>query len=89
MFAVRLGPTPPQGDDGRRALEAFQRRCHINLKRRRAKFGSPSSGSGRGSSSPRLERFVSEGAERAARCEMALDVEGVVDGGVNRQEALG
>ena len=36
-----------------------------------------------------LERFVSENAESAARCEMALDVECVVDGGVNRQESLG
>jgi hypothetical protein len=35
------------------------------------------------------ERFVSEDAERAAGCEMALDVESVLDGGVNRQEALG
>ena len=24
MFAVRLGPTAPQDDDGRRALKAFQ-----------------------------------------------------------------
>src|SRR5271166_4799892 len=43
----------------------------------------------RGGVSPRLERFFSEDAERAAGCEMALNVEGVVDGGVNRQEALG
>jgi hypothetical protein len=35
------------------------------------------------------ERFVSEDAERAAGCELALDVESVLDGGVNRQEALG
>jgi hypothetical protein len=37
----------------------------------------------------RLERFVSEDAERAARCEMALDVEGVLDGGMKGQKALG
>jgi hypothetical protein len=54
----------------------------------RAKIGSPNSGSGCGSSSPRLESFFSEDAERAAGCEMALDVERVVDGGVNGQEAL-
>ena len=24
MFAIRLGPTAPQGDDGRRALETFE-----------------------------------------------------------------
>ena len=44
---------------------------------------------GRGGGSPRPERFVSEDAERAAGCEMALDVERVLDGGVNGQEALG
>ncbi len=55
----------------------------------RAKIGSPYSGSGRGGGSPRPESFVSEDAERAAGCEMALDVEGVLDGGVNGQEALG
>jgi hypothetical protein len=33
--------------------------------------------------------LVSEDAERAAGCEMALDVECVVDRGVNRQELLG
>ena len=55
----------------------------------RAKIGSLNSGSGRGGGSPRPERFVSEDAERAAGCEMALDVERVLDGGVNGQEALG
>ena len=55
----------------------------------RVKIGSLSSGSGRGGGSPRPERFVSEDAERAAGCEMALDVERVLDGGVNRQESLG
>jgi hypothetical protein len=54
----------------------------------RAKIGSPNSGSGCGSSSPRLESFFSEDAERAAGCEMALDVESVLDDGVNGQEAL-
>ena len=55
----------------------------------RSQFGSPSFGSGRGGGSPRLERFFSEDAERAAGGEMALDVEGVLDSGVNGQEALG
>jgi hypothetical protein len=48
-----------------------------------AQFGSPSFGSRRGGGSPRLERFVSEDAKRAAGGEMALDVEGVMNGGVN------
>jgi hypothetical protein len=55
----------------------------------RVKIGSLSSGSGRCGGSPRPERFVSEDAERAAGCEMALDIERVLDGGVNRQESLG
>jgi hypothetical protein len=50
---------------------------------------STSSGSGRGGGSPRPECFVSEDTKRAAGCEMALDVECVLDGGVNRQEPLG
>jgi hypothetical protein len=37
---------------------------------------------------PCLERFVSENAERGAECEMALDRESVLDGGVNGQEAF-
>ena len=48
-----------------------------------------SSSSGGGGGSPRPESFFSEDAERAAGCEMALDVESVLDGGVNGQEALG
>jgi hypothetical protein len=44
--------------------------------------------SGRGGGSPRPERFVSQDAERAAGCEMALDVESVLDGGMSGQEAL-
>ena len=55
----------------------------------RSRFGSPSFGSGRGGGSPSLERFFSEDAERAAGGEVALDVEGVLDGGVNGQETLG
>jgi hypothetical protein len=48
-----------------------------------------SSGLGSGSRFPSPECFVSEDAERIAGREMALDVEGAEDGGVNRQEALG
>jgi len=54
-----------------------------------SQFGSPGFGSRRGGGSPRLERFVSEDAKRAEGCQMALDVESVLDGGVYRQEALG
>jgi hypothetical protein len=54
----------------------------------RAKIGSPNSDSGCGGSSPRPESFFSEDGERAAGCEMALDVESVLDDGVNGQEAL-
>src|SRR5271166_5420999 len=43
-----------------------------------SQFGSPSFGSRRGGGSPRLERFVSEDAKRAAGCQMALDVENVL-----------
>ena len=54
-----------------------------------SQFGSPSFGSRRGGGSPRLERFFSEDMERAAGGEMALDVKGVLDTGVDGQEALG
>jgi hypothetical protein len=54
-----------------------------------APFGSPGSDSCRGGGSPRPESFFSEVAERAAGCKMARDVEGVLNGGVNGQEALG
>ena len=54
----------------------------------REQFAVPGSGSGRGGGSPRPESFVSEDPEREAGREMALDVEGVVDSGVNRQKAL-
>jgi hypothetical protein len=50
--------------------------CHLNI-------GEPDSDSGRGGGSPRPEGFLAEDAERAAGCEMALDVESVLDGGVN------
>ena len=55
----------------------------------RSQSGSPSFGRRRGSGSPRLERIFSEDAVRAAGGEMALDVEGVLDGSSNGQETLG
>jgi hypothetical protein len=54
----------------------------------RTKIGKPDSDSGRSGGSPGAESFCSEGPERAAGCEMALNVESVLDGGVNGQEAL-
>jgi transposase len=44
--------------------------------------------SGHGRRTPILQRFASEGAERGAGNKMALNVERIVDGGVNRQEPL-
>jgi hypothetical protein len=73
------------GEKHQRSAEGAVTRTNIG----RVKIGSLSSGSGRGGGSPRPERFVSKDAERAAGCEMALDVERVLDGGVNGQEALG
>src|SRR5580704_6029431 len=73
------------GEKHQRSAEGAVTRTNIG----RVKIGSLSSGSGRGGGSPRPERLVSEDAERAAGCEMALDVERVLDGGVNRQEPLG
>ena len=62
--------------------------CHTNLIPATRCLEGPLA-SGRGGGSPRPERFVSEDAKRAAGCEMTLDVERVVNGGVNGQEALG
>jgi Resolvase, N terminal domain len=55
----------------------------------RAQFSIPSSGSGRGGGPPRPETLRLGDSERVSGGEMALNVEGVVDSGVNRQEALG
>ena len=49
----------------------------------RLNIGEPNSDSGRSGGSPRPEGFFAEDAERAAGCEMALDVESVLDGGMN------
>ena len=41
-----------------------------------------------GSGLPLSECFAAQGPKGAARDQMALDIEGVVDGGVSREEAL-
>jgi hypothetical protein len=66
----------------------FRRRCHTNLNWRREVRKSQLGSCSRRSSSC-LERLVAEDAEAAASGEMALDVENVLDSGVNRQKALG
>ena len=91
VTAKSVNRAPHGCEKSRRRSHEARGRCQTlsrepNLAR--AKIGSPNSGSGCGGGSPRPERFVSEDAERAAGCEMALDVESVLDGGVNGQEAL-
>ena len=79
--------SPGGGDDRRR-----QQLCLIGvvtitwLWPKESRGLSLSSGCGR--RPPILEGFASEEAERAAGDKMALDVEGVVDGGVSGQEPL-
>jgi hypothetical protein len=63
------------------------RRCHTNLIPTVRCLEGPLA-SGLGGGSPRPERFVPEDTKRAAGCEMALDVESVLDGGMSGQEAL-
>jgi hypothetical protein len=67
--------------------ELSSRCCHTNLIPAARRLEGPLA-SGRGGGSPRPERFVSEDTKRAAGCEMALDVESVLDGGMSGQEAL-
>jgi hypothetical protein len=64
------------------------RDCHENLASAEGKSEGLGSSSSRRRCLPILERFASEGAERVAGNKMALDVEGVLDGGVNGQEPL-
>jgi putative transposase len=61
--------------------------CHGNIKRL-AESPQDGSGSCRGGRSPSVKCPVPEDAERGTGCKVALGVEGVVDGGMNRQEAL-
>ena len=62
--------------------------CHENLASAEGKSEELGLNSSRGRCPPVPEGFASEGAERVAGNKMALDVEGVLDGGVNGQEPL-
>ena len=57
--------------------------CHGNLASAERKSEGLGSSSGRRRCLPILERFASEGAERVAGNKMALNVERVMDDGVN------
>jgi hypothetical protein len=65
------------------------RTCHENLALAKRKSEGLGSSSSRCRRPPILQRFASEGAQRAAGNKMALNVERIMDGGVNGQEALG
>ena len=65
-----------------------RRLCHGNLKQAGEGDGASSVSSSRGRVLPLLHGFDPEETQRAAGDEMALEVEGVVDGGMNGQEAL-
>jgi hypothetical protein len=62
--------------------------CHKNLALAKRKSEVLGSSSSRSRCPPILQRFAYEGAERVAGNKMALNVERIVDGGVNRQEPL-
>ena len=62
--------------------------CHENVVSAEGKSEELGLDSSRGCCPPIPEGFASEGAERVAGNKMALDVEGVLDGGVNGQEPL-
>jgi hypothetical protein len=62
---------------------AIVRCCHGNLALAERKSEGLGSSSGRRRCLPILERFASEGAERVAGNKMALNVERVMDDGVN------
>jgi hypothetical protein len=68
--------------------ECFERHCQLNLAKQNVPEAEPRSPSG-DRVPPLLRRLGSEPSERRARDEMALKVEGVVDGGVHAQKALG
>ena len=63
--------------------EQVQGCCHGNLASAERKSEGLGSSSGRRRCLPILERFASEGAERVAGNKMALNVERVMDDGVN------
>src|ERR1700758_2303791 len=69
-------------------LEAYRRHCQINFCRARSAERNTRSRCGN-RISPLIRRLGSEDPERRARDEMALKVEGVVNGGMHAEEALG
>jgi hypothetical protein len=73
--------------DGRTPGGAVSRACHGNLI---WAAGNPeaAAGSHEAVAARHVWSAVSEDAERATGCEMALDIEGVVDSGMNRREPL-
>ena len=81
-----------EGIEGKPAFrEAFQRRrwhCQINFCRARSAERNTRSRCGN-RISPLIRRLGSEDPERRARDEMALKVEGVVNGGMHAKKALG
>jgi tetratricopeptide (TPR) repeat protein len=70
-----------------RAL-SLDRTCHNNLALAKRESEGLGSSSGRCRPPPILQRFASEDAERVAGNKMALNVERILDGGVNGQEPL-
>jgi hypothetical protein len=63
--------------------------CHDNLALDKRKSEGQGSSSGRCRRPPILQRFASEDSERIAGNKMALNVERILDRGVNGQEPLG
>jgi imidazolonepropionase-like amidohydrolase len=72
---------------GVESVEHGNRLCHGNLNRL-AEARREGCRSSRCSRSPGVKCPAPEDAERGTGCEVTLGVEGVVDGGMNRQEAL-
>src|SRR5271169_2050956 len=72
----------------RQISKAARRHCQINFCRVRSAERNARSRCGN-RISPLIRRLGSEDPERRARDEMALKVEGVVNGGMHAEEALG
>jgi hypothetical protein len=79
--------SPPPDIDALSTAELKGWLCHGNLNQlaeaRQEGFGSCRCGR-----SPSVKCAAPEDAQRVTGCEVTLGVEGVVDGGMNRQEAL-
>ncbi|SEF07807.1 hypothetical protein SAMN05519104_8415 [Rhizobiales bacterium GAS188] len=71
----------------RRHADQIRRLCH-GKPNRLAETRQDGSRSCRCSRSPGVKCLAPEDAERVTGCQVTLGVEGVVDGGMNRQEAL-